>query len=149
MAQPARENSSKLYTPTVLALSVELAGVPLDASHPLQGHAKSRTCGSEVQLSASTDDLGAIESLGLQVTACAVGQASAALFANAAKGLDQTGVANKLEAMERWLEGSEASTIVDRLELLEPARAYPARHPAILLPWRAALAALSSEETSG
>lgn len=149
MADPAPGNAAKLYTPTVLALSVELAQYPLDPSLPLQGYAKSRTCGSEISLSAAVDADGALTSIGMTVSACAIGQASAAIFAADTKGSTYADIAAGLEAMERWIAGLEPGAELPRLALIEPARAYPARHDAILLPWRAALDALSQAEISG
>ena len=143
MATSAPEPSSKLYTPNLLALSVELSQYPLDESAPLQGAARSRTCGSEVLLSAHPDDQGALRQIGMQVTACAVGQASAAIFADHAPGLSREQIASLLETLEQWLEGEQSSDFLPRLERLEAARAFPARHGAIVLPWRAALDALA------
>lgn len=138
------EPTAKLYTPTLLALSVELANFPYDPNAQLQGRASSRTCGSEVVLSASTTEFG---QLGMQVTACAVGQAAAALFAahvtadGAAR--DVATLTIQLEAIQSWLETDASAPDIARIELIEPARGYPARHAAILLPWRAALDALA------
>ena len=136
------EAAAKLYTPSLLALSVELAAFPHDPGQPLQGRAKSRTCGSEVLLSGREAD-GKLQSLGLQVTACAVGQASAALFAEAAQGQSREQISHILDQLKSWLDDQTGSDFIPRLELLEAARDYPARHEAILLPWRAALDALA------
>lgn len=149
MAAQAQTNAAKLYTPGVLALSVELAGYPFVPEHPLKGYAKSRTCGSEIGLSAVVDRDGAITELGLTVSACAIGQASAALFAADAMGRSLAVFEQQLAALERWLKDGGPDGIVPRLDLIEPARAYPARHEAILLPWRAAIDALSQAGNSG
>lgn len=142
MAASASDNSSKLYTPDLLALSVELAQYPLDESAPLQGSARSKTCGSEVLMSAHPQEPNAMRQVGMQVTACAVGQASAAIFAAEVPGLSRDQIAATQTALEQWLHGDNSSDILPRLERLEAARAFPARHGAILLPWRAALDAL-------
>ena len=141
--------AARLYTPTLLALAVELAAFPRDPAQALQGRSKSRTCGSEVLLSGALSADGAIKQIGMEVSACAVGQASAAIFAAAAPGMDAAAINAKLEAMGDWLRGDAPHSILPRLELLEAARAYPARHEAILLPWRAAAAALSSQPNCG
>ena len=148
MAEGQPQSLTKLYTPTVLALSVELAQYPINPTHPRRGYAKSRTCGSEVLLSVATTSDDRIEALGLQVTACAVGQASAALFGAQVAGQSLEDCTTMLGAMEDWLREDAPSTIMRRLELLEPARAYPARHEAMLLPWRAVIDALSSASGS-
>ena len=79
----------------------------------------------------------------MQVTACAVGQASAALFATFALDHNCDEIAPMYRAMEQWLTEDTPSDFLPRLDLIEAARAYPARHAAILLPWRAALDALA------
>ena len=134
------EPAAKLYTPTLLALSVELADFPHDPNAAVQGRASSRTCGSEVVLSASNEQLG---QLGLHVAVCAVGQAAAALFAACAAGQNKAALVAQLEALERWLAKQGDAPNIPRIELIEPARDYTARHAAIALPWRAALDALA------
>lgn len=149
MPESARGNAAKLYTPSVLALSVELAGYPLGPDLQFTGYAKSRTCGSEVHVGLELDDAGIIQRIGMKVAACAVGQASAALFAAGAQGLGTEEISEQMNAMELWIMGEGSGPAVPRLELIEPARAYPARHEAILLPWRATLDALSQAGNSG
>ena len=90
------------------------------------------------------DECGRLQTLGMRVRACAVGQAAAALFARSALGLDRDAIAKAHDRIEGWLEGEAPIAEWNGLELLLPARDFPARHGAILLPWKAALAALSS-----
>ena len=126
-----------LYSPELLALAVELADYPYDPSASRQGEAHSRSCGSSIRLSASGD------TLGLQVTACAVGQASAAIFARHFAAADTASIALAKDQIEAWLTGTSEQPDWPGIELLAPALPYPGRHGAILLPWRAALDALS------
>lgn len=137
----AASNSSVLYSAELLALAIELADYPYAASSPARGHARSRSCGSIIELSSNGSTQ--LDGIGLKVTACAVGQASAAIFAREAQGMDAVEVGSTLQALGRWLQGDADSSILSRLELLEPARPHRGRHEAILLPWRAALDALS------
>ncbi|MCT2558817.1 iron-sulfur cluster assembly scaffold protein [Tsuneonella sp. YG55] len=146
MTAPARGGSA-LYTPDLLALAVSLGTLPFDPSMPLIGEARSRTCGSALLLSAALGDDRRIERLGLRVSACAVGQAAAALFANAATGCAEDEIAAARAQIAGWLAGLEPASAWPGLSVLEPARAHPARHGAILLPWDAALAALSKQES--
>jgi NifU-like protein involved in Fe-S cluster formation len=142
--------AQRLYTPELLALAVELAEYPpLDAA-PAHGEARSPTCGSTLAMDLALDDGGRIARLGLRVRACAVGQASAAIFARHAPGRDLASLRDTLAGLEAWLD-DEGRPMPDwpDLALVEPARAYPARHGAILLPWRAAAAALSSAAPTG
>lgn len=133
-----------LYTPAILALAVELARFPLDESCPLRGEVHSRVCGSRVTMTIAADRAGRIEGIGARVSACAIGQAAAALFLRSAEKRDAAGVATSLAEIEAWLSGGKAEPAWPGIAVLASARAYPARHAAILLPWRAALAALSN-----
>jgi NifU-like protein involved in Fe-S cluster formation len=135
--------ADKLYTPELLALAVSLAEYPADPALPLHGDARSKSCGGTLAADIAVDREGRIERLGLRVRACAVGQASAALFARAAAGRSPEDIAAAHAALTAWLAGG-ALPDWPGLELLVPARDYPARHGAIMLPWTAALAALSS-----
>ena len=108
----------------------------------MTGEARSRSCGSTIALSSARPD--SIERLGLRISACAVGQASAAIFAREAPNMTGETLAATLEELRLWLRGQRASTLLPRLELLEPARPHAGRHEAILLPWKAALDALSN-----
>ena len=133
-----------LYTPAILALAVELGDHPLTAALPLRGEAHSRVCGSRVVLGLATDRAGLIRDVGARVTACAIGQSAAALFLRAAAGKSAGEIADALGELEAWLASGEPLPAWPDLALLAPARAHPARHAAILLPWKAALAALSN-----
>ncbi len=135
--------TAALYTPEVLARAVELSAYPLDANLPLRGSARSQSCGSSLELGLALDAAGRIERLGLRSHACAIGQAAAAIFAAAAPGRDQAAIAEAERALTAWLNGGELPDWPG-LEQLARARDYPGRHGALLLPWRAALDALSS-----
>lgn len=141
--------AQRLYTPELLALAVELAEyAPLEIA-TARGDARSSTCGSTLAMDLALDDTGKIARLGMRVRACAVGQASAALFARHATGRDLTEIDDALARLEAWLDDEGPAPDWPDLALIEPARAYPARHGAILLPWKAAAAALSSAPTAG
>jgi len=136
--------ATRLYTPEILALAVSLAEAPYDLTLPLKGEARSATCGSTLALSLGLDRAGRIVQLGARAQACAIGQASAALFARHAIGRSQTELMASRTAVAAWLAGSGAMPEWPDLALLAPARDFPARHGAILLAWDAALDALSS-----
>ncbi|MBX7534279.1 iron-sulfur cluster assembly scaffold protein [Qipengyuania sp. GH1] len=129
-----------LYSPELLSLAVELAGSPYDAAAPLLGEARSRSCGSIIRISSHRDLAG----LGLQAQACAVGQGAAAIFLRHAQGRSPQDIADTLVALETWLAGEGTLPDWPDLEKIEMARNFPGRHGAILLPWQAALDALSN-----
>ncbi|MFM6932140.1 MAG: iron-sulfur cluster assembly scaffold protein [Novosphingobium sp.] len=132
----------KLYTPEVLALATQLARWPIDPAMPLQGRARSQSCGSVLAMSLALDDAGAIQRIGLSTQACAIGQASAAIFADQATGKTRTEVAGALAALDAWLKGERSLPEWPGLSTIAAAKDYPARHGAVLLPWKSALDAL-------
>jgi len=135
-------SAAKLYTPEVLALATALAQHPFDPALPFTGHARSPSCGSTLAISLGLDEAGRIDALGLRPQACAIGQASAAIFAGAAPGRTRAEIAAAAAAVESWLAGEGALPDWPGLAAIATARDYPARHGAILLPWKAALDAL-------
>jgi NifU-like protein involved in Fe-S cluster formation len=136
--------AQRLYTPELLALAVELADYPPLETARARAEARSPTCGSTLALDLGLDHDEQIVRLGMRVRACAVGQASAAIFARHAAGRDLANVRDALERLEAWLGDEGPAPDWPDLDLVAPARAYPARHGAMLLPWRAAFTALSS-----
>lgn len=141
--------AAKLYTPELLRLAVQLADYPADSALGLTGEARSRTCGSRVEIGLSIGHDRRIGKIGMRVTACAVGQAAAAIFANAAEGQTGEAVAAALDDLENWLNGTGSLPNWPGLSALSPARDHVGRHGAILLPWRAAAAALCKAEQAG
>lgn len=140
--------AQRLYTPEMLALAVELARVPPIEAADAQGEARSPACGSTLAIDLMLDDLGRIERLGMRVRACAVGQAAAAIFARHALGRDLASLAQTLAQLEHWLARDGDMPEWPDLAIIAPARDYPGRHGAMLLPWKAAVAALSSASTA-
>ncbi len=135
-------SAAVLYTPEVLGLATSLARWPWDAQLDFQGEARSSTCGSTVAVGLSLGLDGRIERVGLRVHACAIGQAAAAIFAGAVYGLDRAALKIAEQSILRWLNDNALPANWPQLTLIAEARNYPARHGAILLPWKAALAVL-------
>lgn len=135
---------SVLYSPAILSLAVELADYPLDELLPLQGDAHSRVCGSTILMAVSTDENEAIDHVGMRVSACAIGQASSAIFAKSAQGKAIDQLCAALTDIDQWLSGKGEIPDWPLFEQLAPALPYSGRHEAIRLPWRAAIAALSN-----
>jgi NifU-like protein involved in Fe-S cluster formation len=136
-------STAALYTPEVLGLATGLARFPLLDDLPLRGSARAPVCGSTVELGLELADDGRIARLGLKAHACAIGQAAATLFAESATGRNRNDLTRTLSRIEAWLSSADAE-LPDwpGLTAIAAARSYPARHGAILLPWKAALAAL-------
>lgn len=135
-------STAALYTPQVLGLATSLARYPWDEALPLRGEARSATCGSSLAIALELIPDGRIARFGLKVHACAIGQASAAIFAAAAEGQDRAALEQAERAIAAWLASGGELPDWPGLSAIEAASGYPARHGAILLAWRAALAAL-------
>ena len=131
-----------LYTPEVLALATRLAHFPIDDALPLHGTARSQTCGSAISLAIALDAGSCISAIGLRSHACAIGQAAAAIFAQAAIGLNRSDIEAALDQIASWLGGGRGLPDWPGLCALGAAREYPARHGAIMLAWKAAADAL-------
>lgn len=137
-------SADKLYTPELLAAAVELARVPPLPHAPLHGEARSQACGSTLAIDVVPGDGDRITAVGMLVRACAVGQGAAAVFARHAIGRSKEDITAAHDALVSWLSGQGPMPEWPDLELIAPARDFPGRHGAMLLPWKAALAALSS-----
>jgi NifU-like protein involved in Fe-S cluster formation len=135
-----------LYTTEVLRLAAGLQS-PRELER-VDGAAELRspTCGSRISVFVQLDADRRIEAISQQVHACAFGQASAALLERNAVGRDHAEVGEALILLSRWLADNEADeeTCWPGVDVLAPARKRQARHGAILLPFRALLAALES-----
>lgn len=134
--------SSSLYTRDILRLAT---AIPNLGRLPLaQGTAErsSPVCGSRVIVDVSTDDEGRVVELGQEVSACALGQASAALMASHVAGRTPTELNEARDALAAYLSGQrDEPGDWPGLDVFSPARAFTARHGAILLPFEAAAAA--------
>lgn len=137
------QSGGKLYSPQLLGLATELARYPLSANFTVRGQARSKICGSAVTLGLNQDHLGLVQSIGLQTSACAVGQAASAIFAKDACGRSAEDIANALPEIEAWLKGDGPLPNWQGIEALEPVIEHASRHGAVILPWQAALQALS------
>ncbi len=136
---------TRLYSPALLGLATGLAQFPLALDLPLRAEARSRSCGSVITIGLALDDHRAIARIGLQVSACAIGQASAALLARSAIGADPALLRETAAGLAAWLAGEgDLPACWPGLTPLAPALGHPGRHGALLLPWKAACEALSS-----
>lgn len=138
-------STTVLYTPEVLGLAVRLAAHGWDGDLPFIAEARSPSCGSTIALGLALDGEGRVVKIGVRSQACAIGQAAAAIFADAAQGRTQADIAAAAQAIADWLGGEAALPDWPGLSQIAAARDYPARHGAVMLPWKAALSALSGK----
>jgi NifU-like protein involved in Fe-S cluster formation len=137
--------TNPLYTTEILRLAASLEGAR--ELQRIDGHAELRspTCGSRITISVQLDSDRRVEAISQRVHACAFGQASAALLERNAIGRAHDEVNDALLVLSRWLAREQEDTGEwPGIETLSPARARQGRHGAILLPFRALLAAIES-----
>ncbi|NIJ38550.1 NifU-like protein involved in Fe-S cluster formation [Sphingopyxis panaciterrae] len=137
--------SAPLYNRDILSLAVATAEyLPLPAA---RHHASARAplCGSRILLDLDADADGHVTAIGMHVEACALGQAAATLLARHAPGRGIADIRAARDAIAGWFGGDGALPAWPGFALLAPARDYPARHGAILLPFDAAIAALEGQ----
>ena len=138
--------TAPLYTTEILRLAAGLQSPRELARVDGAAELRSPTCGSRIRVSIQLDGERRVESISQHVHACAFGQASAALLEQNAIGRDHAEVGEALVLLSRWLSDDQPfeGQCWPGVSALEPARARQARHGAILLPFRALLAALES-----
>jgi NifU-like protein involved in Fe-S cluster formation len=138
--------NTPLYTTEILRLAASL-----QEPHPLEredGRAELRspTCGSRIRLCVQLDPDRRVERLSMRVHACAFGQASAALVERHSRGLTHDEVSEAMLALSRWLASEHDDSGWPGVAALAPARSRKGRHGAILLPFRALLAAMEAAQ---
>lgn len=137
--------TAPLYTTEILRLAASLAE-PRELDR-IDGWAELRspTCGSRISTAVQLDSDRRVEAISQWVHACAFGQASAALLERGAVGRTIEDAGEALALATRWLaqEQEETGDWPGLLELA-PARHRKSRHGAILLPFRALVAAIES-----
>jgi NifU-like protein involved in Fe-S cluster formation len=137
--------TAPLYTTEILRLAASLGEPkPLEREDG-RAELRSPTCGSRIDLAVQLDRDRRIERLSMRVHACAFGQASAALVDQHGIGRSHDEVAAALVMLSRWLaEEQDEPGEWEGVATLAPARPRKARHGAILLPFRALLAAIEA-----
>jgi len=134
----------KLYSQRILALAADIPRTePLpEARH--RANKRAPLCGSTIAVALNAD-AGRITDFSQQVHACALGQASAAIFGAQVIGRTRDEVAKLRDELAAMLKGGPVpSAPFGEYEVLQAARDYPNRHASILLAPEATLAALDT-----
>lgn len=153
MAAPLARGDLLLYNGRVNAPLYNLAILRLAASIPFHarlsdpaGSAEKRSpvCGSDIIVDVTLGADGRVAELGMDVRACALGQASAALMGAHAIGRSRVELARARDQLADWLSGKRAE-LPDwpGMDALAPALAHSARHASIRLAFEAAAEAAS------
>lgn len=135
--------SAPLYNTEILRLAA--SGAQHARLPAPQGSAELRSpvCGSRVTVDVTLGGEGRLHEIGLEVRACALGQASAALMAQHAEGRSAGELAQAAAQLRAMLTGGSYSPdFWPGIEVLARAQDYPARHGAILLPFDAVAQAM-------
>lgn len=131
-----RAVTSALYTTEILRLAASIPHATRLVAPMASAERRSVVCGSRVAADVDLAPDGRIAALGLTVRACALGQASASLMAAHAIGRSVGELADARAALAAWLAGERADAPDwPGLTALAAARAHPARHASILLPF--------------
>lgn len=134
-----------LYTTEILRLAASLKEPHELEREDGRAELRSPTCGSRISLAVQLDEERRVERLSIKVHACAFGQASAALIEKHGPGRSHDEVSASLLALSHWLASDhEDDSAWPGISALAPARPRKGRHGAILLPFRALLAAIES-----
>jgi NifU-like protein involved in Fe-S cluster formation len=137
--------NAPLYTTEILRLAASLQEPHTLEREDGRAQLRSPTCGSRISLAVQLDEDRRVELLSMEVHACAFGQASAALVERHSRGRTHDEVAEAMLALSRWLAGQADSDCGwPDIATLAPARSRRSRHGAILLPFRALLAAIEA-----
>ena len=137
--------NAPLYTTDILRLAASLAEPRALEREDGRTELRSPTCGSSISIAVQLDSDGRVEAISQRVQACAFGQASAALLEQHAPGRAHEEVAAAMLVLSRWLaEEQDEAADWPGIDALAPARSRKSRHGAILLPFRALLAAIEA-----
>lgn len=134
---------SDLYSQKILEIAGSARQMPrLEDPH---GTARkvSRVCGSAIEVDLKLEG-GKVAAYGADVSACALGQTSAAIVANQIVGATPDELRKLREQMIAMLnsDGTPPQGRWDDLKYLEPVREFPARHASTLLIFEAVVEAL-------
>lgn len=131
-----------LYRRALLRLAADARGAGQLPHADATGHAHNPACGDRVTVELALAD-GRVTALAHQTNGCVLTQASAALLADMADGLDRDGLARLAAAVRAMLAGGAA---LPGYEAFEGVGQHPGRQTCVLLPLQAALSALQQAE---
>lgn len=136
--------SEPLYTRDILRLAVSIPHQQRLESPDGSAELRSRTCGSVVAADVMISEDGVLVNIGWSISACALGQASAAILGAEAIGRTATDIVVARTGLQAFFDGKAASPGEwQNMDKLIAAKDHKGRHGAILLPYDALIAALA------
>ena len=123
-----------IYTKTILRFASNIPNAERLKSPDVSVTKRTAVCGSSMTVDLNIKN-GKIEKIGLDIKACALGQASASIFAKNAVGLTLEEVQNLKNELIGFLKTGDfkIKKPFDDYKYLDPARSVPYRHDSILL----------------
>ena len=123
-----------IYTKTILRFASNIPNAERLKSPDVSITKRTAVCGSSMTVDLNIKN-GKIEKIGLDIKACALGQASASIFAKNAVGLTLEEVQNLKNELIGFLKTGDfqIKKPFDDYKYLDPARSVPYRHDSILL----------------
>ncbi len=133
------------YSNAVLRLAADIPHVGRLDAPDASVRRVSRICGSALTLDVKLDGDGRIADLGLELEACALGQASASVFAANAIGADAAEITAGRDQLKAMLQDGAPPPAgrFAALSALAGARDYRQRHGSILLAFEAGVDAMA------
>ncbi|WP_417594070.1 iron-sulfur cluster assembly scaffold protein [Parasphingorhabdus sp.] len=136
--------SGALYTRDILRLAVSIPHQKRLDDADGSAELRSRTCGSKVSADVMLGDDGELQDIGLEISACALGQASAAILGAQAIGRTVADISAVRDNLAAFLDGEgETPGPWPDMDKLAAARDHKGRHAAILLPYDTVIAAFA------
>ena len=123
-----------IYTKTILRFASNIPNAERLKSPDVSVTKRTAVCGSSMTVDLNIKN-GKIEKIGLDIKACALGQASASIFSKNAVGLTLEEVQNLKNELIGFLKTGDfqIKKPFDDYKYLDPARSVPYRHDSILL----------------
>lgn len=137
-----------LYSREILRRTTQLQHLGRLAQPQASADRVAKLCGSTIHVDLNLDH-GTVSGFAMEIEACALGQAAAAILSQAVVGATTTEIRDSRDAMRRMLRG-EASEFPARfqdLSILSAVRDYPARHASTLLSLEATCDAIDTIES--
>ena len=136
--------TATLYNRDILRLAAAIPHQGRLADPQASAERRAAPCGSRVIVDIILDREGRVAALGQEVSACALGQASASVMGGGALGRSGAELAAARDMLRNYLTGARDDPGTwPGIDILCDARPYAARHAAILLPFEAAAEAVA------
>jgi len=132
-----------LYSAKILTLVANIPRAGRLAAPDASAERTAKLCGSRIVVDVTVQD-GRVSDFAQEVSACALGQASAAVLGARVIGADLAEIELARDALRAMLksDGPPPQGRFSELAVLEPVKDYPARHASTLLAFEAAVEAV-------